>query len=44
MFRGMGAFKKVTRKRRKAKERIALQKQDYDNVPRFRKSDKWEFL
>jgi hypothetical protein len=37
-------FKKIMTRNRKAKERIAMQKKDYDNIPRFSKMDIWEWL
>ena len=36
-------YKTVTKKLRKAKERAAMQKHDYDNIPRFRNSDEWDW-
>lgn len=40
----MSAFKKVTRKKRKAKEKQAIKNKDFDNIPKFKKSDKYDFL
>jgi len=42
-FKPDKAYKKVTKKIRKAKERAAMQKHDYDNIPRFRNSDEWDW-
>jgi len=36
-------YKKITKKIRKAKERSAMAKKDYDNIPKFRKSDAWNY-
>ena len=36
-------FKKMMRKARKAKVRAAMQHHDYDNIPRFRKEDMWNY-
>ena len=35
------SFKKMMRKMRKAKERQAMKKSDYENVPHFRKGNDW---
>ena len=35
------SFKKVMKKRRKAKERNAMQRKDYENVPIFHKENDW---
>jgi hypothetical protein len=36
-------YKTVTKKLRRAKERAAMQKHDYDNVPKFPNSDVWDW-
>lgn len=36
-------YKKVTKKIRKAKERAAMHKKRYDNIPIFKKSDVWDW-
>jgi len=36
-------YKTVTKKLRKAKERAAMQRKDYDNVPKFPMSDVWDW-
>ena len=36
-------YKKVTKKIRKAKEREAMAQKKYDCMPRFRKSDVWDW-
>lgn len=44
LFKGMGKFKKVRKRVRKAKERQAMKDQDYENIPTFKKTDKWDYL
>lgn len=39
----MSAFKKVKRKERRGKEKAAMQKGQMENMPKFRKSDHYEF-
>jgi len=36
-------YKTMTKELRRAKERAAMQKHDYDNVPKFPKSDVWDW-
>jgi len=38
------SYKVIKKKNRKAKERAAMQKKKYDNIPFFRKEDKWDWL
>ena len=37
-------FKKVLKRRRKAQVRSKIQNKDYENVPRHKKEDRWEWL
>lgn len=36
-------FKKVKKRVRKAKERQAMKDEDYENVPKFKNTDKYDF-
>ena len=36
-------FKTMKRRIERAKVKSAMQKKDYDNIPFFRKSDRWDF-
>jgi hypothetical protein len=38
-----GKFKKVQKKKRRAKERNAMNNEEFDNVPVFRKTDKYDY-
>ncbi len=37
-------FKKHAKAKRKAKEREAIEKGDFDDIPKFRKSDQYDWL
>ncbi len=39
----MATFKKVTRKKRKAKEKQAIKNKDFDQVPPQKKTDLYDF-
>jgi len=39
----MTAFKKVTRKKRKKKEKQAIKNKDFESVPPQKKTDKYDF-
>lgn len=40
----MSAFKKVRKRGRKAKEKQAIKNKDFENIPKFKKSDRYDFL
>jgi len=37
-------FKKALQRRRKAQVRNKIQNKDYENIPRHKKEDRWEWL
>lgn len=44
LYEGMSKFKKLRKKKRKAKEKQAVKDHDYENIPKFKNSDKYDFL
>jgi hypothetical protein len=44
LFSGMSKFKKVTKRKRKAKEKQAIKNKDFDSIPKFKKTDKYDYL
>lgn len=42
-FKSSSTFKQITKKRRKAKERSAMAKKDYEDVPCFRNSNDYDW-
>jgi hypothetical protein len=37
-------YKKQRSRRRKAKEKEAMRHEDYENIPKFRKSDRYDYF
>jgi len=42
-YKSNSPFKKVMKKARKAKERAAMQKKDYEKIPIFRRENDWHY-
>lgn len=41
---GFNDFKKGTKRKRRAKENQAMKDEDFDNIPKFKKSDRYNFF
>lgn len=37
------SFKKLRRQKRRAQEKDALRKEEYENIPKYRKSDRYDY-